>query len=237
MLADQFLTPALLLRRLEHGENGLMVTFFTQKEGRISVLVPGGRKSIKRYGGVLEAFHTLEILVKQKGPSTDSLMLLGEASLLRARSGILSHLSALQAGGTALRWIRCLSPFHLPDPIIWNLLEEWLDTLDKPSSSPFLELVHLMFRLLVHTGYRLELERCVRCQKPCGPAKKATVDVIKGGLLCTSCGGGGRLMESSTRMACIQLQLGQHLELSPGQIDELLNLIYAVFKAHMGLSL
>ncbi|HEY5376881.1 MAG TPA: recombination protein O N-terminal domain-containing protein, partial [Polyangiaceae bacterium] len=52
---------ALLLRRVEYGESDLVVTLLTDSIGRVSALARGARKSVKRFGGVIEPMHTLRI--------------------------------------------------------------------------------------------------------------------------------------------------------------------------------
>jgi len=51
-------SPAIMLRAIEHGDYDKIITFFTLKRGKISVIARGVKKSIKRFAGVLELLQT-----------------------------------------------------------------------------------------------------------------------------------------------------------------------------------
>ena len=64
------LTRALLLRRVDYAESDLVLSLFTVELGRISALARGARKSRRRFGGVLEPMHTLEVTLDER-PSSE----------------------------------------------------------------------------------------------------------------------------------------------------------------------
>ena len=57
-------TSAILLRRIEHGDYDLVVTFLTLNQGKISLIAKSAKKSVKRFGGVLELFSVLDIVYR-----------------------------------------------------------------------------------------------------------------------------------------------------------------------------
>ena len=54
-------TEAILLKRLQYGDYDLILTLLTQSHGKLSVIAKSAKKSIKRFGGVLELFSGLNI--------------------------------------------------------------------------------------------------------------------------------------------------------------------------------
>jgi DNA repair protein RecO (recombination protein O) len=59
-----FSTPAILLRRIDHGDHDLIITFFSREKGRIPVIAKNAKKSRKRFSGLLEPFTVLELVCR-----------------------------------------------------------------------------------------------------------------------------------------------------------------------------
>ena len=57
-----FSSPAILLRRLDYGDFDVIITFFTLKKGKLSLIAKSAKKSTKRFAGILELFSVLEIV-------------------------------------------------------------------------------------------------------------------------------------------------------------------------------
>ncbi len=51
--------PAILIRRIDYGDNDLIITFFTRDFGKTSAIAKSAKKSVKRFRGVLELFSLL----------------------------------------------------------------------------------------------------------------------------------------------------------------------------------
>ncbi len=204
-------TPALLVRSVAQGESDLLASFFTRDLGMVSARVRGGRASTKRFGGTLEPMHELSVTMEDK---ERELCLLKEARIVRPRTGIVTNLEAMEAAGCALRWTRRLCPARTPEPAVWACLQSLLDALDAvgpalsaAESSPSLgaseRLVLFGLKLLSLLGYGLDLEACVRCGRPCPGGRSAFVDVHRGGLVCTGCGGASRTLSAPARQLAL----------------------------------
>jgi DNA repair protein RecO (recombination protein O) len=227
-------TEALVLRRVEFGEADLIVTLLTQKLGRVSALARGARRSRRRFAGALEPFFTLTVVLEERRSA--ELMTLREASLLRPRTGLLGDLAALSAAGRVLGWVRRAAPVHTPEPEAWAIVEALLDRLAVPVSTPDpdSELGGAGLRLLAAFGWALELERCVRCGKPCPSGRPASVDPSKGGLVCRDCGGGRLRLSSEQRERLNAAAQGQGPPLCADDARCALDLIERVLDAHAG---
>ena len=220
-------TLALLLRRVEHGESDLVVSFFTQALGRVSALARGARKSTRRFGGALEPFHTLRVDVDE--PSSSDLFMLREAALEAPREMLTSNLDRMDAAGRALAWVRVASPPRTEEPEVWKEITTLLDRLnDDGRVNARLVLAEQGLRLLVAFGWGLDLERCVKCGKPCEKGRSAFVDPVRGGLVCRSCGSARTKLSGATRerVAASSLQ--------PEDVEAALDLVERTLKAHAG---
>ncbi|HWA71152.1 MAG TPA: DNA repair protein RecO [Polyangiaceae bacterium] len=228
-------SEALLLRRVELAEADLIVTLFTRTLGRVSALARGARRSRKRFGGALEPFFTLHVRMEERPRS--ELFVLSEASVVRPRLGLLSHLSRLEVAGRALSWVRRAAPPRTPEPEAWALLERLLDRLTSTEGelSAERELCELGLPLLAAFGWGIDLERCVSCGKPCPDGAPASVDAARGGLVCRECGGGRMRLSGALRERLARAARGEAQALDAQDVSVALDLIDRVFAAHAGL--
>ena len=80
-------SPAILLRRIEHGDYDLILTCLTPNRGKIALMAKSAKKSKKRFAGILEPFAVLEIVYSGPGRRR-GLPILQEASMVHPFSGI-----------------------------------------------------------------------------------------------------------------------------------------------------
>jgi DNA repair protein RecO (recombination protein O) len=224
---------ALLLRRVEYGESDLVITFLTDTIGRVSALARGARKSVKRFGGVLEPMHTLRISYDDR--SGAELITLREAKLERARPFLVTSLERMQAAGQALNWVRKAAPPRTPEPEVWAAMEALLDHLTDAhdTTQPRTRLAASGLRLLAAFGWGIDFERCVSCGRLAAPGQTAAVDASRGGLVCRNCGGARRRISGAERAALIAAASGASLEDAHAALG--LELVEQALKAHGGI--
>jgi DNA repair protein RecO (recombination protein O) len=224
---------ALLLRRVEYGESDLVVTLLTDTIGRVSALARGARKSVKRFGGVIEPMHTLRVAYDDR--SGAELVVLREAKLERARPFLVTSLEGMQAAGLALNWVRKAAPPRTPEPEVWAEMVKLLDHLGNPedTASPRARLAATGVRLLAAFGWGIDFERCVSCGKAPGEAQAAAVDAARGGLVCRDCGGARRRLSASERMALVGAANGGELDDDHAALA--LELVEQALKTHGGI--
>jgi DNA repair protein RecO (recombination protein O) len=230
-------TRALLLKRVEYGDADLVLTLFTEKLGRVSALARSARRSQRRFGGALEPLHTLELRLEDR--PRNELSLLREARIVTARPALTESLERMKAAGRALGWIRSAAPAHTPEPELWAVIEGLLDELArrKDPVSPGLALAASGLAMLGALGWGLDLERCVRCGKPCPKEGAALVDAVRGGLVCRSCGGARQRLDAAVRERLGRAALsGDPRTLEPGDDEIALGLVEGVLSAHAGVS-
>jgi DNA repair protein RecO (recombination protein O) len=224
-------SDALLLKRADYGDSDLVVQLFTFETGALSAIARGARRSKKRFA-VLEPMHVLRVACDLT-PSRE-LATLTEAALARPRLGLTSHLASMQAAGRALRWLRRAAPPRTPEPALWTEINALLDALDAAEPEDAASLLGAAgLRMLVAAGWALELEQCVRCNKPAPERARAVVDVRAGGIVCRSCGGIGPLVSSRLRARLVAASRGDASALSDAADAELaIELVDQTFAAH-----
>jgi DNA repair protein RecO (recombination protein O) len=210
------------------GESDAIVTFLTEETGKIGAIARGARRSSKRFGGALEPVHTLKIEYDDRAKE---LVTLKEASIDQPRLGIAQSLDALEAAGLALRWARALCPARTPEPEAFAAILALLDALDA-HESPRSALAVAGLRLLVATGFGLELDQCVRCGRPCPPDRSACVDPARGGIVCMECGGARAVIHAPVRAKARAALGGEAPAFTPEEAEEVVRLVEIALAAH-----
>ncbi len=200
------------------------MTLLTEVEGKVSAIVRGARKGSRRVAGALEPMHTIAVTYEDKGTE---LVTLKEAHVVRARTGLMARLEALDAAGTVLRWARHMFPPKTEEPAAFATLTEALDALDAGGdANEALAIAGL--RLLSDVGWGLELERCIVCGAKCPDDAAAQLDPARGGIMCRKCGGARVLLRAPVRRAAITKEgVAPHAK-------ALIELVEAAMAAHTG---
>jgi DNA repair protein RecO (recombination protein O) len=113
----------------------------------------------------------------------------------------------MNAAARVLAWVRQISPERVPDAEVHRILEQSLDRLDEPTAHPHSVLAIAGLELCNAFGWGLDLTGCVGCGAPCPEGRSAYLSPVRGGLVCSACGRGEVLLES-TRRAAIARALG-----------------------------
>jgi DNA repair protein RecO (recombination protein O) len=82
-------TQAVVLGRRPRGEADLVLDLLTREAGRLQALAPSGRRSRRRFGGCLEPFGGVEVVLRE---GRGGLWRLEEARLLEAHLGLRADL-------------------------------------------------------------------------------------------------------------------------------------------------
>jgi DNA repair protein RecO (recombination protein O) len=234
-VSTRITSDALLLRRVEYGESDLVVTLLTQKVGKVSALARGARKSSKRFTGSLEALHTLRIELDER-PGAE-LATLVETKLQTPREKIMRSLSAMEAAGKALSWARRASPPRTPEAGVYDVLTTLLDRLCETAGTEAttLALAEAGLAMLSELGWGIDLERCVRCGRQAAPEQSASVDAVRGGLVCRSCGGARLRISAAARARLRRAAAGEIAALALEDGAYTLGIVEAALGAHAGI--
>ncbi|MGM0453175.1 MAG: DNA repair protein RecO [Thermodesulfobacteriota bacterium] len=185
-----FTTSAILLRRIDHGDYDLIISFLTRLRGKVSVMAKNAKKSRKRFSGLLEPFSELEVVcwtVRNAG-----MPILQEAAMQSPFANIRGNVAktAYAAYWTELThgWLEDLKP----QPLIYDLLHYCLNAIDKDLQAA--EVVSIIFqvRFIRLTGFSPELKNCQLCGRSLDrmPGNAVILELEKGGIVCHGCSPG-----------------------------------------------
>ena len=206
-----FSSPAILLRRMDYGDFDVIITFFTLKKGKLSLIAKSAKKSTKRFAGILELFSVLEVVAgtgRRKG-----LSVLQEAVLKQPFGNIRAD---FRKTAYASYWAELIYNWieeNFQQVALFYLLEHVLAELDGERTAPAVLNILFQMRFLALAGYRPNLDGCSLCRNELENIKqdKIRVDSRRGGIICNKCRIGsaaGTLLEKGTIKQLLWVESG-----------------------------
>jgi DNA repair protein RecO (recombination protein O) len=180
-------TEAIVLRTLRVGEADRVLHLFTPHRGRVSAIAKGVRRSRSRFGGRLEPFFRLD-LVLYEGRS--DLLTVTSAETVAPHARLRSHARALDAASRAADAVGRLFDSADANPAVFHLLANELALLDADPARHATQANQLAFRmkLLLAAGLAPQLGGCAVCGER---EHLAGFSGAAGGMVCGACEGSG----------------------------------------------
>ena len=175
------------MRSIRYSEADRILHLYSPTLGRFGAIAKGARKPKSRFGGRLEPFFRLDLILHE---GRGDLMTVTGVTTLDGYPRLRSDGAAIGAGARACDAVLRLLDAAEPNPPAYNLLCRYLELLDAPADprSASLE-VALSFRLKLAlvAGFAPELASCAHC----GEAEHlAGFSGAAGGVVCGSCEAG-----------------------------------------------
>lgn len=178
---------------MAYREADLIVTLLTLEHGKVKGVARGAKRSMRRFGGVLEPFARLRVQLALTG----GLARIDGADAATIHPHIRQDLLKIGYAGYACESADLLLPEGLPNSRLFRLLAAYLERLDTappaPSDRRFFEV-----NLLNILGYRPPLEECASCGRDLSAATEGCHAGHEGTLICNRCGRGGRVVSPET---------------------------------------
>ena len=186
-----FKTEAVVLRSIRYGEADRIVHLYSATRGRIGAIAKGSRRPKSRFGGRLEPFFRLD-LVLYEGRS--DLCTVTAASTLEGHGRLRSDGASLLAAGRACDALLRLFDTGEPNAPAYNLLCKYLSLLDAdPAAADPGTALAFRLKLALAAGFSPELASCARC----GEGDHLTsFSGSAGGVVCAGCEGEGFRMSA-----------------------------------------
>ncbi len=237
-----YTTPALLLRRINYGDHDLIINLFTLERGKIAVIAKAAKKSVKRFGGILELFSDLEIVVnpgRGKG-----LPVLQEATLIQPYTAIRSDVVKTAYASYWSELVNTWVEEYERQDLIFNLLRHVISELDRGVKGTRALSILFQIRFMALSGLAPNLANCSRCGLPLEKiaAPQVHFSLSAGGLVCDACGSHSDRRVALSRgtlkqLAWIQrrdLEKALRLQFSESSLDQGLALCEAFVPYHLG---
>jgi DNA repair protein RecO (recombination protein O) len=208
-MSRSFKTEAVVLRSIRFGEADRVLHLYSSTEGRVGAIAKGSRRPRSRFGGRLEPFFRLNlVLYRGRG----ELSTVTSAETVDGHPRLRESGAALDAAGRACDAVLRLLDSAEANSAAYNLLCRYLALLDAAESVSRLE-VALAFRLklALAAGFTPELASCARCGEADG---LVGFSGAAGGIVCAACEGGGFELSADAHRFMVEA-LGSPLSEAP----------------------
>ena len=186
-----FKTEAVVLRSIRFGEADRVLHLYSSTRGRLGAIAKGSRRPRSRFGGRLEPFFRLDLVLHE---GRGELCTVTSASTVEGHGELRSSGPALGAAARACDAVLRLLDAAEPNPAAYNLLCRYLALLDRAQAGGAGEPAGLeaalafRLKLALVAGFAPELASCARCGEGDG---LVAFSGAAGGVVCAACEGGG----------------------------------------------
>jgi len=207
-------TEAVVLRSIRYGEADRILHLYTPQRGRASAIAKGVRRSRSRFGGRLEPYFRLH-LVLYDGRS--DLMTVTSAETISGHPRLREHAAALDSAARACDAVSRLFDTPEPHPGVFALLCNELALLDaQPAQATHANQLAFRLKLLLAAGLAPQLSSCASCGEADG---LSGFSGAAGGVVCGSCEAAGFALGEDAH-AFMTGALGAPLADAPGGVGE-----------------
>jgi DNA repair protein RecO (recombination protein O) len=211
-----FKTEAIVCRSIRYGEADRVLHLYTQERGRVGAIAKGSRRPRSRFGGRLEPFFRLELMLYE---GRGELMTVTSAATVaghpRLRESAAGLTVAARACDSVLRLLDSAEPNHAA----YNLLSHYLALLDSDDSADRATALSFRLKLALAAGFVPELSACAQCGEP---EDLVAFAGSAGGVVCGACEAGGFAFSPEAHAFMVEA-LGNSLAEVPDATEVTLN--------------
>jgi DNA repair protein RecO (recombination protein O) len=178
-------TPAITLQSRKWGNADRIVTFYTERFGKVRGIACGARRMKSRFGSALEPFVHCDLNLFEK--LHDSLYRVTQADIRESFSCLREDLRLMARAARLVNLVAALTADGDPEAQIFVILLGSLRSL-RDGADPSVSVLLFQFRLLGQTGYRPQIEHCAACGQERDEAReRVAFSPLAGGLICADC--------------------------------------------------
>ena len=175
-------TEAIVLRSLRYGEADRILHLYTPHRGRIGAIAKGVRRTRSRFGGRLEPFQRVQLVLHE---GRGELLTVTGVDTVATHGRLREHAPSLDAAARACDAVGRVFETDEPPPGVYHLLCNQLALLDaEPGRASYANALCFRLKLLVAAGLTPQLAACVSC------GQRDRLDgysAAGGGVVCDAC--------------------------------------------------
>jgi len=175
-------TQAVVLRSIRYGEADRILHLYTPHRGRVGAIAKGVRRTRSRFGGRLEPFFRLDLVLHE---GRGELLTVTAAETVDGYARLRADGGALDAAARACDAVSRLFETDEAHPEVYNLLCNELALLDgDPARATRTNQLAFRLKLLLAAGFAPQLAACTAC----GAQDHLTgFSGAAGGVVCSAC--------------------------------------------------
>jgi DNA repair protein RecO (recombination protein O) len=211
-MAGPVKAQGVVLRSIRFGEADRIVHLYTPQRGKVGAIAKGVRRSRSRFGGRLEPFFRLDLVLHE---GRGDLLTVTSAETVAAHARLRGDARALDTAARACDAVTRLFDTGEPHPNVFNLLCNELALLDARAGaddfSGHANQLAFRLKLLVAAGFAPQLAACASC----GEREHLTgFSGAAGGVVCAACEAGSFVLDEQAH-AFLAEALGRPLAETP----------------------
>jgi DNA repair protein RecO (recombination protein O) len=181
-VAGSLKTEAIVLRSMRYGETDRILHLFTPDRGRISAIAKGVRRAKSRFGGRMEPYFRLQLVLYQ---GRSDLFTVTSAETLAGHPRLREDGGALDGAARACDAVARMFDDHDPHRGVYHLLANQLSLLDaEPARATRGNALAFRLKLLLAAGFAPQLAACAGC----GESEHLVgFSGAAGGVVCAAC--------------------------------------------------
>src|SRR3954471_18235098 len=202
-------TQAIVLRSLRYGEADRILHMYTPHRGRLSAIAKGVRKARSRFGGRLEPYFRLDLVLYE---GRGDLLTVTNAETVAAYPRLREDARALDGAARACEAVARVFDDGEPHAGVYHLLANELALLDAdPARAGRANALAFRLKLLLAAGFAPQLAACASCG---AREHLAGFSGAAGGVVCTACEAGAFALDESAHAFLVEA-LGRPLAETP----------------------
>jgi DNA repair protein RecO (recombination protein O) len=160
-VAGSLKTEGIVLRSIRYGEADRVLHLYTPDRGRVGAIAKGVRRSRSRFGGRLEPFFRLDLVLYE---GRGDLLTVTSAETLAAHPRLREDAGALDGAARACEAVARLFDDGDPHRGVYHLLANELALLDRePALAGRANALAFRLKLLLAAGFAPQLAACASC--------------------------------------------------------------------------
>ena len=215
-MAGYYKTEAIVLRSFRLREADRIIHLYTSTHGRVGAVVKGVRRTKSRFGGRLEPFFRVRLVLYQGRGELDTVT---QAEAIEWYPRLRTRGASLHAAGTACETVLRLFGEEAANPAAYNLLCRELQLLDADAGAAgAANLLVFRLKLLLAAGFVPELASCTACGAGIEHGGGLMFSAAAGGVVCADCPSGASFRLDGATLSFMAAALGAPLREAPSAL-------------------
>jgi DNA repair protein RecO (recombination protein O) len=178
-------TEGIVVRSLRYGEADRILHLYTPRRGKIGAIAKGVRRTRSRFGGRLEPFFRLDLVLHE---GRGELLTVTSAETISGHPRLREDGAALDTAARACDAVARLFDTTEPHPDVYNLLCNELALLDAdPARAGHANQLAFRLKLMLAAGFAPQLAACASCGER---EHLVGFSGAAGGVVCPACEAG-----------------------------------------------
>lgn len=177
-------TKAVVLKKQNYGDSSLILSLYTEEEGRLSAILKGARRSKNNIGAILDPLNFVEIVLYIK--KSREVQLISSADLISNYPLIKNDIYKLKYAYSSIEIIQYLTSEEEKDEKLFKGLVRILDLINKSEEIPSVIFCRFYLFIIKEMGYQFSFKKCAICNRE-DIENEALAFNFELGLLCKNC--------------------------------------------------